>query len=65
MPVNRYGQSLNFGTGISGLYIPPTKRACNQREINHTRMQPKRIESYRSSAQAGQRLQTIKEKEII
>ena len=53
MIVDRYDQVINserFGFSVSDLYVPPTSRACSQREMNHaeyrsggkSRRQPKR-----------------------
>ena len=57
MPADRRGQSINserFEFSVPGLDVPPSNRACSQREMNP----PER----RSE---GQEPQTTKEKEMI
>ena len=56
MPVDTLGQPINserFGLSVPDLHIPPTSRACNQREMNH------------ADRRSGQGPQTTKEKEMI
>ena len=56
--VDRYDQSINserFRLSVSDLYIPPTNRLCNRREMNHAECH----------LREGRGSQIIKEKEII